>query len=122
VEIYNQALAAEAGDLTEIVGIGLRKAVEFLIKDFAIHQKPSDEQDIKKSFLGNCIKNYIDDPNIKECATRAAWLGNDETHYLRKWVEKDISDLKLLIQLTVNWIENVLLTKQYIDDMKEEVK
>lgn len=27
---------------------------------------------------------------------RAAWLGNDETHYVRKWPEKDVKDLKSL--------------------------
>jgi hypothetical protein len=27
---------------------------------------------------------------------------------------KDINDLKTLIQLTVNWIDNVLLTEQYL--------
>lgn len=48
---------------------------------------------------------------------RAVWLGNDETHYVRKWEEKDVNDLKLLVRLTVNWIDNVLLTKKYIADM-----
>ena len=119
VEIYNQALAAEAAGLTEMVGIGLRKALEFLIKDFAIQQKQSDEETIKKTFLGKCILYYIDDTNVKECAKRAAWLGNDETHYIRKWEDKDVSDLKLLIRLTVNWIDNVLLTQKYINEMDE---
>lgn len=119
VDIYNQAIAAEAGRLTEMVGIGLRKALEFLIKDFVIQQKPSEEDSVKKAFLGKCIEDHIDDTNVKQCAKRAAWLGNDETHYVRKWEDKDVSDLKLLIQLTVNWIDNVLLTQKYIDGMKE---
>ena len=36
VQIHNQVLAAESIDLSQLVGIGLRKALEFLIKDFAI--------------------------------------------------------------------------------------
>lgn len=119
VDIYNQALAAEAAGLTEIVGIGLRKALEFLIKDFAVNQNPSKDKAIKKAFLGKCIQDYIEDTNVKECAKRATWLGNDETHYVRKWEDKDVSDLKLLIHLTVNWIDNVLLTQKYIGEMDE---
>jgi hypothetical protein len=119
VEIYNQALAAEASGLTEMVGIGLRKSLEFLIKDFAISENPSKGETIRKAFLGKCINDYINDKNVKECAKRAAWLGNDETHYVRKWQDKDVEDLKLLIRLTVNWIENVILTKKYINDMSE---
>lgn len=120
ISIFNQAIAAEAIDLTEMVGIGLRKALEYLIKDFLIHQDPSKEKEIKKAYLGKCINDYIEDQNVKKCAKRAAWLGNDETHYTRKWEDKDVSDLKRLIQLTVNWIENILLTQKYIDEMDEE--
>lgn len=119
IDIYNQVIAAEAIDLTEMVGTGLRKALEYLIKDFLIHQNSSKEQEIKKAFLGKCINDYIEDQNIKKCAERAAWLGNDETHYTRKWEDKDVTDLKRLVQLTVNWIENVLLTQKYINEMDE---
>lgn len=117
VDIYNQALSAESYNLNQLVGIGLRKAIEFLIKDFAVHQKPENEDIIRRSMLGKCINDYIDDTNVKECAKRAAWLGNDEAHYTRRWEDKDVKDLKLLVRLTVNWIDNVLLTQKYIEEM-----
>lgn len=117
VTIYDQALEAEAAQLDQLVGIGLRKAMEFLIKDFAIVQKPNESDKILSAQLAQCISNYVSDPNIKECAKRAAWLGNDETHYVRKWEDRDISDLKLLVRLTVNWIDNVLLTQKYVAEM-----
>lgn len=117
VEIYNQAIAAEANSLHQIVGIGFRKALEFLVKDFACHQHPDSSDGIKAKMLGKCIEDYIEDSSVKACAKRAAWLGNDETHYLRKWEDKDISDLKLLVKLTVNGIENILLTQKYIEEM-----
>jgi hypothetical protein len=117
VKIYNQAIAAESLELDQISGIGLRKALEFLIKDFAIKQRPTDEELIKKSFLGTVIKEHIDDVRLKSVAERATWLGNDETHYVRKWIDKDITDLKTLIKLSVNWIENVLLSEHYATDM-----
>lgn len=117
VEIFNQAISAEATGLSEIVGIGLRKSLEFIIKDFVIGRHPADSEKVKAMFLAKVIEAYIDDSNLKECAKRAIWLGNDETHYVRKWEDKDINDLKTLIHLTVNWIENVLLTEKYISSM-----
>lgn len=117
IKIYNQAIEAEVMALDEIVGIGIRKSLEFLIKDFAVFENKDKEERIRKSQLGDCIKSYINDQNIKECAKRAIWLGNDETHYVRKWEEKDIKDLKVLVKLTVNWIENYLLTQKYISEM-----
>jgi hypothetical protein len=113
VNILNQSLIAEGLELDQLTGIGLRKALEFLIKDFAIHNEPKKIDAIKKIPLSKCIDNYIKDPKIKNCAKLATWLGNDETHYVRKWEDKDITDLKILIKLTTNWIENYLLTEKY---------
>ena len=117
VAIYAQVNEAESHQLDQLVGIGLRKALEFLIKDYAVSEHPGSEAEIRNTQLGPCISQYISDTNIKECAKRAAWLGNDETHYTRKWESKDVSDLKLLVKLTVNWIENVTLTKKYMAEM-----
>lgn len=120
VEIYNQAIVAETQDLSQLVGIGLRKSLEFLIKDFAASEHPDQEAQIRATPLGACIIQFVSDANVKECAKRAAWLGNDETHYTRKWETRDVNDLKLLVKLTVNWIDNSLLTKKYIAEMKAD--
>ncbi|EMJ85530.1 DUF4145 domain-containing protein [Leptospira meyeri] len=117
IEIFNQAIAAEQQNLHHIAGVGLRKSLEFLIKDYLISKSPNEEDSIKKELLGNSIRNRITDQNIKSCAERAAWLGNDETHYTKKWENKDIDDLKILLQLTVKWIEAELLTKSYLEGM-----
>lgn len=117
VEVYNQALAAETGNLSQLTGIGLRKAIEFLVKDFSSHLHPEEKEAIERSHLASCIDTFISDDRIKTCAKLATWLGNDETHYVRKWLDKDISDLKRLIRLTINWIENHLLTEEYKNDM-----
>ena len=116
-EIFGQAHTAEHYGLDQIAGVGYRKALEFLIKDFCISKHNDKEEEIKGKFLGVCINEYVDDANIKECARRAAWLGNDETHYVRKWEDKDIKDLKILIELTMAWIRNIVLTEQYLADM-----
>jgi hypothetical protein len=117
VEIFNQANASESFSLTEISGIAYRKSLEFLIKDYLITSLNKDPDTIKKKFLGKCINEDITDENIKSTAQRATWLGNDEAHYYRIWENKDIEDLKLLIKITANWIENHLLTQKYKTEM-----
>src|SRR5687767_3154472 len=60
---------------------------------------------------------HLKDIHKTKIAKRATWLGNDATHYYRKWEDKDIHDLKNLIELTVLWIESVELTRQHEEDM-----
>lgn len=117
VSIFGQSSAAEAWGLPEIAGGGYRKALEFLIKDFCVSQHEAEADTITAMLLSQVINKYVSDANIKECAKRAAWLGNDETHYERRWADKDIKDLKVLIKLTVNWINSHLLTKKYLETM-----
>ena len=119
VSIYNQAYHAEQIRLDLICGVGYRKALEFLVKDYLI-SKETDEQvieNIKKKFLGNCIQENVQNDNIKNVAKRAVWLGNDETHYVRQWEDKDVQYLKKLIELTVRWIENEIETEQVLQEI-----
>ncbi|EPM6964166.1 MULTISPECIES: DUF4145 domain-containing protein [Vibrio] len=117
VEIFNQSANAEANGLSEVCGMGYRKALEFLIKDYCIASHTNETETIKAMPLMQCINKYISDINIKECATRAVWLGNDETHYQRKWQDNDIYDLKLLIGLVVHWVVSSLMTQEYMQSM-----
>lgn len=113
VEIYNQAYAAECYSLNEIAGIGYRKSIEFLIKDFLSIGKTDEEKEaVKTKALAQCISQDINNANLKIAASRAVWIGNDETHYIRKHTDKDITDLKRLIDLTVRWIEMECMTKE----------
>jgi hypothetical protein len=119
--IYNEAHEAERNGLTLVAGPGYRKALEFLVKDylFTIHTDTAEKEKMQKMLLGNCIATYIKNERIAQTAGRAAWLGNDETHYVRKWEGKDLDDLKRLIGLTVRWIEMEQMTDAAVKDMPE---
>jgi hypothetical protein len=119
-KIYTESYASEQLGLKQVSGVGYRKSLEFLIKDYLIKIKGIDENTIKNKYLGKCINEDINNEKIKNVAKRAAWLGNDETHYFRKWEDKDITNLKDLIRLTVNWIEDETLTEKYKTDMPEQ--
>lgn len=119
VKIYNQALAAESSGLDEIAGIGYRKALEFLIKDFLIHENPDDAETIKKMELGNCIANKVSNEKLKIVASRSVWLGNDQTHYVQRFKDKDISDMKNFIKASVYWISMELITEEALSIKKQ---
>ncbi|HGK2815706.1 hypothetical protein QM855_01445 [Streptococcus infantis] len=105
VEIYSQATVAESEALNQIAGVGYRKAAEFLIKDYVISKNPSDEEHIKSIMLGKVIADYLNDfPKIQVLAKSVAWIGNDETHYVRRHDGKDIQDLKKFILSAAQFI------------------
>lgn len=109
VEIYRQSETAEGQGLNEICGIGYRKSLEFLVKDYACRMHIDETEKIKNMQLGSCINNYIDNKKIKTLALASAWLGNDETHYVRKHENYNISDLKLFIKSILTYIESELV-------------
>ena len=104
-ELYNQAYQAEMYDFKLICGSGYRKALEFLVKDYAIMKHPDKESDIIKSSLSQCISEYISNTDIQDIAKASAWIGNDEVHYERKHPEYSFDDLKAFIQSIVSYIE-----------------
>lgn len=105
VEIYSQATVAESEKLDQIAGVGYRKAAEFLIKDYAISNNPEDEVTIKTNMLGTVIRDYLDvSPKLQALAKSVAWIGNDETHYVRRHDSKDLQDLKRFILAAAQFI------------------
>ena len=126
-DIYDEAQKAEGSSLKLVAGPGYRKALEFLIKDYVISQiteenadkRAAQKTEVEKMPLATCIGKFVKSEQIKQIAKRAAWLGNDETHYVRKWEDKDLGDLKKLIELTLHWIEIEKLTADVIMDMPE---
>lgn len=111
VEIYNQALAAETAGLDQISGVGYRKALEFLIKDYLIKKEPNNTEQIQKMELGKCIANKISNEKLKIVASRSTWLGNDQTHYVRHFREYDIQDMKRFIDAVVYWVSMEQITE-----------
>jgi len=117
VKIYNEAYQAENHGLTRICGMGYRKALEFLIKDYLIYKNPQEEETIKGLPLSACINNYLCknsstdkiEERIHTLAQKSTWIGNDETHYVRKHNNRDFNDLKLFIDALVSFLDAELI-------------
>ena len=110
--------------MDKICGIGYRKALEFLIKDYLKYHITEDSnytiQQVESTALRNCIKQWIENPKIKMVAEKATILGNDETHYVKRWGDKDITDLKALIKLTLNYIQMELDYIKYENEIVQK--
>lgn len=123
-EIYNQAYIAQQQGLTKISGIGYRKALEFLVKDYVIFLNPNESVNIKSLNLSPCISKYIESSQIKNLATAATWIGNDETHYIKKNLDYNIEDMLVFIDVMVSFIntELVFLDAQKFTESKNNNK
>lgn len=122
INIYNESQIAENMGLKRICGSGYRKAIEFLVKDYIIYtnneKEDFDVEEIKQSTrVIKLIERYFDDHVLISVTKKAFWLGNDETHYIRKWESKDINDMKNLIEIILYKIKMDLAMKKYEEEM-----
>ncbi|TCK83490.1 DUF4145 domain-containing protein [Albibacterium bauzanense] len=125
IETYNQSLKAEYSGLDEIAGMGFRKAIEYLVKDYLIQRDSSLEGKIEDKLLASVIGENFSTPqeaDLKDLLQRATWLGNDMTHYLRYHDNFDINDLKELIQLVMDEIHSIEQKRHYIANIQSKYK
>lgn len=120
--IYNEALSAEHYQLNSIAGMGYRKALEFLIKDYSINKCPDEIKKIKNMNLSQVIDKYIDGQKLHSLATASTWIGNDETHYTKKIENKDVNDLKRFIASAVAYITYDLTADEAFEMVNLESK
>lgn len=113
IEIYNQSLTADSFQLNEIAGMGYRKALEFLVKDFLISLYLDDKDKISSEKLFDSI-NRLSDNTVKQFAHACRILSNDDTHYISKFESKDTDDIKSLIEYIVNYISNYSIASKVI--------
>lgn len=131
---YKEALVADSRNLTHITGVSLRRAFEFLCKDFAIYQiskpsykadfeesqkTPKTKEDIVNSNVNNIIDAFFKDmPALQQLSHVIRKLGNDETHYYRKYEQLDIQDFKRLIETFMLYIQLILQADAYSEMTK----
>jgi len=119
-EIYFQSLTAEKLGLLDICGSGYRKSLEFIIKDYCIYHFPEKREEIiNNDSLMQSIRR-TDSPDIIECAERAAWLGNDQTHYEKIHKAEDLETLKDLIALTMYSIQMKMKRNELISRINKK--
>lgn len=121
VLMYEQAYKAEKNNLIDLCGMGYRKSLEILITDFVLYKSNPGEKlkkEVMRLNLMEKIKRYFNDDNdFLTCAERATWIGNDETHLVRKHTNVDIQNMKELIYVLFQRVRLKVLADEYLDKM-----
>lgn len=117
-EIYNQCLIAKNDGLNQIYGMGFRKALERLVKDYSIYNHPEDVEWIrtnKETTLHKCIEKYFRNSDAKTALMACKWLGNNETHYENYNTDEDLQLFEDLIEDTLYYIHREIRHKRAED-------
>lgn len=111
IDMYNQALKAEYNGSCELAAIGYRSALEILVKDFAIKELNEPEETASKQSLCDAIAKYLKQEELVRTADVVRILGNDYTHYKRKYPEHDFALLKKYMEIFLSQIEAQYMIK-----------
>lgn len=101
IEIYQQAEKAENSGLTELCGIGYRKALEFLVKDYAISNHPNSKEQIESFMLGKA--NYVDMILQSKSLVTITQIAKDYGMSGRK-LNKILKELKIQYKVGGQWV------------------
>lgn len=92
-EIYTQSETAYQLNLNQIAGMGYRKSIEFLVKDFLIFLNTDDADRIINLTINKAIAE-IDNQKLQNLARMTNYLANDQVHIKTLHPTKDIDDLR----------------------------
>lgn len=95
-KLYRESAIAEAKGLS-ICGMGYRKALETLVKEYALGTFPDNADSIRNETLSKTIQR-INNQHIQTLAKASTWLGNDQTHLEVKHPNYGVSDMKNFIK------------------------
>ena len=104
VTLYSQARTAEGHEHYELAACGYRNAIEVLIKDFAINVLDRDRKEVESKSLFKAIEDYLPKELINTSDV-VRILGNDNTHYLRKYEDINFAELKNYLDIFMMQIE-----------------
>jgi len=109
IEIYNQALTAEKNGSFELAAIGFRTSLEILIKDYAINCLKENKDEVIATNLNNAISKYLKTDDMINTADVVRILGNDHTHYERKYPEHDFILLKEYMDIFISLVRTKIM-------------
>jgi hypothetical protein len=103
--IYEEALAAEADGLTQLSRLGMRAALEHLIKDFCKFNNPMQAQSIEHMSLSECVERCVNDANLRTC------IGRVSRELESRGGNEDKTALSELVSRSIELIESELSAK-----------
>lgn len=134
-EIYTQSSYAEGANLNQIAGVGYRKSIEFLVKDYLIYllnhndfpekvtinnKEVNPTEEIIKNTTLSPVIGIIPSSKIRRLALASTWLGNDETHYTRKYEDKDINSMKIFLNSLAHQVSSDVSSYEALEMIEEK--
>lgn len=105
IDMYNQALRAESNKDLDLAATGYRTALEILVKDYAINELGKNPDEVSSKKLCAAIGAYLNQEALMKTADVVRILGNDYTHYERKYPQYDFELLKNYMEIFLKQIE-----------------
>ena len=105
IDMYNQALQSEFHKNIELAAVGYRSAREILVKDYAINELGQNQEEVRSKKLCAAIGTYLKQEDLMKTADVVRILGNDYTHYERKYPQHDFELLKGYMDIFLKQIE-----------------
>lgn len=97
-EIYFEASSVDQLNYHHLDGMGYRRALEFLVKDYLVYFGIVDNTDDAYHLSFSSAIDKLDNDDLKHLAKASSWLGNDQTHTEIKWTDYTVEDLKSFIK------------------------
>ncbi len=107
--LYKQAYMAKNCGMQDLFGMALRKAFEYLIKDYALFLNPDKEDEIAKKLLVNCINDYVENDKIKSLCTSCRLIGNNETHWRNENSAEDVEFMEKVLLAVIRFIDQEMV-------------
>lgn len=119
-EAYKDVCLAESFGIKGLVGMAYRRAVEFLVKDYAVLTNISITQANGRDENLKAVIEQIKDERVKAFAASTNVIANDYTHYADHHTDRDIEDIKKFFNMLLLELEKEL---EFVDSLTiEEVQ
>lgn len=117
VKTYCQSMQAILNSQDELVGLGLRKALELLVFDYLKNQNIEISE---KTTLSQAIEKL--DTTFKSTAQVASWIGNDSAHYFERNQDLSIEQMVKYVKTVAYHINANLIDHETADIVKSKTK
>ena len=105
MNLYNQGIAAEKEGHIELAALGYCKALEILVKDYAISELGKPAEEVVKKNLFDSVADYLQQRELINTPDLIRILGDEYTHYEKDYPEQDLVILKGYMEIFLKQIE-----------------
>lgn len=97
-DYLSQALFADYHNHQDLAAMGFRSALEILCKDFVIKEMGVAQEKVENMHLQVLIDTHFPEVKLKNTAHLVRMLGNDYTHYVKRYSTEEYQTLKIAFE------------------------